>query len=368
MISLGWVTDRPLRKWGLLTVVAPGVIVPAAIGLTALILAAIGGPREILVSLGVSCTLAVAYQIFVGATGIISFGHMAFVAVGAYTAGLVTVPPSQRATLLPDLPAPLQQVYLTFPASLALAAAVCALLALLSGLVLMRMSGVAAGIGTLGLLVIVNEVIRNSGSLTRGTQTFFGVPANTNLISTGAVIMLVTVLALLFKFSRFGIKARAGKDDDLAYETLGGSVIRARIFAWVLSGALTGVGGALMAQQLTAFSPSSFFIIQSVPIIVIVVLGGINSVAGSLLGAVVYVAWIQIMLEVESGSVVGLEFPVVAGIGQLTIGVALILVLRWRPLGLLGSSELGLKIPGPESLASNPEAPAADDLIVSERD
>ncbi len=342
MMRLGWVIDRPLRPGGLALAVAPGVLLPSLIGLGAFALAALGGPEQILVSLGIACVLAVAYQVFVGATGIISFGHMAFVAVGAYVAGLVTVPPSQRQALLPDLPEPLQGIYLTFPGALILAALVCAALAVVSGLVLMRMTGVAAGIATLGLLVIVNEVLRNSGSITRGTQTFFGVPAATNLISTGVIVLLTTLIALSFKFSKIGTLTRAARDDDLAFETLGGSVFRGRMWAWIISGALTGIGGALLAQQLTAFSPNSFFIADAVPIIVIVVLGGINSVAGSLVGAVFYVAWSQFMLVVESGDILGLDLPVVAGIGQLTIGVGLILILRWRPHGLLNSSEVGV--------------------------
>ncbi len=358
MRRIGWVVDRPLSRGGLLSVLGPGLLIPAALGATALVLAALGGPREILVGLGVSCVLAVAYQVFVGATGIISFGHMAFVAVGAYAAGIVTIPPSQRATMLPDLPAPLDRLYLTFAGSLVLAAVVCAVLACVSGFVLMRMSGAAAGIATLALLVIVNEVLRNAGSITKGTQTFFGVPANTTLVSVAVVLAVVVLVALAFKFSPWGLASRAVRDDTLAAETLGGSVFRGRIWAWIVSGALTGVGGALMAQQLTAFSPKSFFVSQSVPIIVIVVLGGINSVAGSVVGAVVYVAWAQLMLVVESGDIHGIEFPAVAGIAQLTVGIGLIVILRLRPTGLLGSREPGLGRSGRGPSAGAPTSSA----------
>ena len=346
MMRLAWVLDRPLQRGGTWQVLLPGLITPALIGAGALLLAGLGGPREVLVGLGVTCVLAVAYQIFVGATGIISFGHMAFVALGAYVAGIVTIPPSRRGALLPDLPAPFQHVYLTFAGSLILAAVLCALLACVSGFVLMRMSGAAAGIATLGLLVIVNEVLRNSDSFTKGTQTFFGVPANTDLLSVGVVLLLVVAMALLFTFSPWGLGARAGRDDPLATETLGGSVFWGRFTAWVVSGALTGVGGALLAQELTAFSPKSFFIAQSVPVIVIVVLGGVSSVAGSLVGAVLYVAWAQLMLVVESGNIMGVEFPGIAGVGQLTVGIGLIVLLRWRPAGLLGSREVGIRSTG----------------------
>lgn len=361
MMRLGWVVDRPLRKGGTLSVVAPGLLIPAAIGFAALLLAAIGGPREVLIGLGVSCVLAVAYQVFVGATGIVSFGHMAFVAVGAYVAGIVTIPPSQRAQLLPDLPSPFDHFYLTFAGSLVLAAVVCAVLACVSGFVLMRLSGAAAGIATLALLVIVNEVLRNANSFTKGTQTFFGVPANTDLITTGVVLVVVVVVALLFKFSPLGLASRAARDDPLATETLGGSVLRGRLWAWIVSGALTGVGGALLAQQLTAFSPKSFFVAQSVPIIVIVVLGGINSVAGSLVGAVVFILWAQLMLVVESGNIAGFGFPSVGGLGQLTVGVGLILLLRLRPKGLLGQRDVGVRYSGAQSLWEAP-APSDPDL------
>lgn len=336
---LRWVTDLPLVRGGLARVAAGSLVAPIALTAAVVLWLAAGGSRTLLISLGVSGVLVVGYQVFVGATGIVSFGHMAFVGLGAYTAGLLTVPALQKEFLLPDLPLGLAGVELgPVPAMLA-GAAVAAVVALLAGAALMRATGAAAGIATLALLVIVNEVLRNATSFTRGTQTFFGVPHAASIPLVYGTLVVVVVIAVAYKFSPFGLRARAVRDDPLAAETAGIKVLPARLTPWVLSAAITGAGGALQAYELTAFSPKVFFIAQSVPIIVMTVIGGINSVAGGVAGAALLTVWLELMRHVEAGGLGPLSFD---GLAQLTVGLGLILVLWLRPRGLLDARELEL--------------------------
>lgn len=294
---------------------------------------------SLLLSLGISVVLAVGYQIFCGNTGIVSFGHPAFVAIGAYAAGIVSMPPALKTASLPNLPAFLATVELGLFPSLLVAGGAAALLALAIGPVVLRLAGTAAGIMTFGLLVIVNEVLRNAEAFTRGNQTFFGVPRLVDFPTIYAIAGLVIVLAVAFKFSRFGLRARMVRDDALAAETAGTSIVMARLAPWVLSAFVMGVGGGLMAFMLTAFSPRSFYVTLVIPMMIMAVLGGLGSVVGAVCGALLITAWEQFMRLAEGGAL-GLSLPV--GSGQLTLGLALILILYLRPGGLFGSSDLGL--------------------------
>jgi branched-chain amino acid transport system permease protein len=102
------------------------------------------------------------------------------------------------------------------------------------------------------------------------------------------------------------------------------------------------VAGALWAHQLTAFSPRSFFIAASVPIIVMAVLGGIGSVVGAIVGTILLTSWLEFIRRVEAGSIGPFDLPDLTGIAQLTVGVGLILVLWKRRAGVMGASELEL--------------------------
>jgi branched-chain amino acid transport system permease protein len=137
-----------------------------------------------------------------------------------------------------------------------------------------------------------------------------------------------------------GLRARAVRDDPLAAETAGAPILPGRLWPFVVSAAVTGIGGALYAQYLTAFNANSFYIAASVPIIVMVILGGVNSVVGGLTGTVMLTVWIEVMRRIESGALGPLHFRAVPGLEQLSVGIMLILLLLWRPTGVWGAREI----------------------------
>ncbi len=351
--TLALTEDRDLNPSGTSRVLAGVVSIPVLLGLiVAAWVRGNSGPRDILLGFGISAVMAVGYQVFVGATGIVSFGHVAFAGIGAYVAGVLTVPVDLKSTILPHLPAWLAQREVGLIPSLLLAALVAAVVALVTGVVVLRLSGTAGGIATLAILVITNEVLRNAETYTRGTQTFFGVPARADVRGVFGTLCVVVAIAVAFKLSRAGLKARAVRDDPLAAETSGISVVRTRLAPWILSAAITGAGGALWAQQLTAFSPKTFYIGASVPIIVMVVLGGVNSVTGAITGAVVVTLLQEFLRRVEAGSLFGLAVPSVNGVAQLALGVVLIALLSRRTRGLMGGLELEFRRKGTSAYSS----------------
>jgi branched-chain amino acid transport system permease protein len=296
---------------------------------------------EIVLLFGINAIMVVGFQIFVGNTGIVSFGHIAFMAVGAYAAGIAAMPVADKELFLPHLPGFIDGVELSIVPALVVGGAVAALLALIAGTALMRLSGAAASIATLGLLVIVNNVLAQATPITRGPQSLFGVPANTDFFWVFTSLAAVVAISAAFKWSRAGLRARAARDDPIAAESAGISLLRARLTPFVLSAFITGVGGGLYAQLLTAFSPGSFFIAQLVIVLTMAIIGGINSISGALAGAAAVTVLTEFLRRVESGvDVAGLHLDAATGISAAVLGIALILMLRWRPEGIVGAYEV----------------------------
>jgi branched-chain amino acid transport system permease protein len=346
VIALRWVRDRGLHR-GAQGGVLGGIVAMA--GLVGLLGAAYlhlagGLAYDLVVNFAINAVLVVGLQTLVGNTGIMSFGHMAFVSVGAYTAGVAVLPVALKASFLPHLPAVLRDHSWPAVAALLAAGLAAAALALLTGPALMRLTGIAAGITTFGVLVIMNGLVRNARDFTRGNQTFFGVPRAATLPLVFGTLVGAVAIAALVKWSAVGLRARAVKEDSLAAETAGISLLGARLWPFVASAFISGAGGALLAYQLTAFSPNSFYLVQTIPVVVMVILGGIDSIAGALVGTVLLTAWLEVVRNVEAGSLGPLRFPAVNGVAELSVGVGLVLLLLWRPRGALGAREPQLSL------------------------
>ncbi|MEO3830015.1 branched-chain amino acid ABC transporter permease [Actinomadura sp. B10D3] len=341
MFRLALRADRLPGPAGRLGALAGAVLAAGAVTLLGALLFLAPTMREIVLLFGINAILVVGFQVFVGNTGIVSFGHVAFMAVGAYAGGVAAIPMFDKELVLPDLPGPLASVEVGFVPALLIGGAAAALVALLTGPALMRLSGAAASIATLGLLIIVTNVLAQATPFTRGPQSLFGVPENTTFTGVFATLAVAVALSALFKWSGAGLRARAVRDQPTAAESAGVSVLRSRLWAFALSAFVTGVAGALYAQLLTAFSPASFYIAQLVLVIAMAIVGGIGGISGALLGAAVITVLNELLRRVETGvSVAGTEIHAPTGISSAVLGVALIVMLRWRPHGLLGSAEL----------------------------
>jgi branched-chain amino acid transport system permease protein len=344
-MKLTLLSDRGMDARGSWRLASGALIVGGALLLVILTIAfgSDGRWETLLSTIGITAVAVIGYQLFVGNTGIVSFGHPAFVAIGAYTAGILAMPLDLKPLLLPDLPHWLAGIA-TGPITAILVGGVLALLfALIVGPAVLRLSGSAAGIMTFGLLVIVNELIRNAPSITKGNQTFFGIPRAVHSPMVYIVLAIALLISVAFKFSRAGLHARAVREEPLAAASAGIGLIRARMGAWCLSAFICGVSGAMLAQNLTAFSPSSFYVSFVIPLMLMAVLGGLDSVLGAVVGTILISAWQQIMRGVEGAHLPMLGWTIPPGIADLTLGIGFLILLRLRPQGLLGNLELGLR-------------------------
>lgn len=343
MIAFSLHPDRPIGRAGFVAAVAGiAAILGLITGLMFFIDAMTGGANSAVILLfGINAVLVVGYQTFVGNTGIISFGHVAFMAIGAYAAGIVSVPVRLKEIALPDLPGFLATTEFGTVGSLLVGGLAAAGVAAVVGVPLMRLVGDSAGIATLGLLVIVNNVIAEADTLTRGSQAFYGVPKTSTFEIVFGTLAAVVLLSAALKWSRRGLEARAVRDDPTAAEASGIGRVRTRLWPWVTSAFITGVGGGLYAHFLSGFSPTSFFLGQIIGVLAMAIVGGIRSITGVLIGALIISVVSEYLRRLEGGAeVAGFELPVMLGLSQLVLGITLILVLRWRVNGLLGAREV----------------------------
>jgi branched-chain amino acid transport system permease protein len=298
--------------------------------------------RRVVVNFLIALVLVISIQTFSGNSGIVSFGHVAFMGVGAYVAAIASIPPAIKDSTLPALPSTLRDLELGFLPAVGAAMLITAVVALAVGVVLTRMEENAMAMATIGVLVIAFVVFESWDEVTRGAQGLFGIPAQTTIWWALAFALAAIGVARLFRESRRGLELRASREDALAASALGVDVVRLRLLAWVLSGALMGAGGALWAQYNLAFGPRQFFFAQTFAVLAMIVVGGLSSVSGAVIGASVITIATEVLRRVEDGGAdLGpLHVPGAQGMTPIALALMILLVLRLRRDGLVGLSEI----------------------------
>lgn len=319
--------DPVHRGWPLL---APCVLLVAV-----LYLGSLGGASldRTAITMVLNAMLVVGTYVFVGNSGVFSFGHLAFMAVGAYTGGLLQMPPEIKEVLLPNLPGFLNDAHFSaIPATL-IAGAAAAVVALVLAVPLMRMSALNASLATFAVLLIVNVVAKNWDNVTHGTAGLSPVPATTTRTSAIVWALILIAVAWLYQESRFGLRLRASREDEVAARAVGIDVPLERTIAWVLSAFVVGVAGALYAAFLVTVGPDLFYLGLAALTIIMLVVGGVGSLGGAVVGAVVISAISEALrrFEVEVDR---------TGLKEVGFAVIMLLILILRPAGITGGREI----------------------------
>jgi branched-chain amino acid transport system permease protein len=288
----------------------------------------------------VATAIVIALYVFVGNSGVLSFGHVSFVAVGAWAAGVLSIPVEEKAGILPNLVSPLADHTVGNVASLAIAAGVGGAFALLAGLPLMRLSGLAAGIATFAVLEITHNVLRYSDRIGPGAGSFSSVPETTDLRQAAVAAIVAVCVAFAYQRSRFGRLLRATREDAAAARAVGVSVYRQRLLAFTLSGVLAGLAGGVYVHLLP-LTPEEVYLNLTFLTLAMLVIGGLTSLWGAVVGALAVSGLDSFLAEAEAGIGVGsrtLDLP--AGSRIIVVGALMALVLILRPSGLTGGREL----------------------------
>ena len=330
------------RRSNLLTVLILLVVLVAA--LLVIDLAASAYIQRIVIGLGISIILVVSLNLLNGFTGVFSLGQIGFMGIGAYTASILTLPLSLKEVNLPDLPSWLAGVQLSFLAATLIGAVLATLIAFAVGLSLMRLTGPYVAVATMGFLVIVQVVLVNWDQMTRGARTFSGVPPYTTMWWVwGWAVLTVYVIWRLVR-SAYGRRMMAVRDNEIAAQALGVSVMRARLLAFCVSAFFAAIAGSLWAHFITSFSPKAFYFAETFSVITMLVIGGMGSISGSIVGVLFVTLLSEILRNAERGINLGfITIPPIYGASQIIMAVIFVLVIIFRPKGLLGGREIDLR-------------------------
>jgi branched-chain amino acid transport system permease protein len=299
--------------------------------------------HAVAINAAVYLIFVVGTYVFVGVSGTISFGQVGFAAVGAYVSAIVTMPAESKALVLPDLPVWLAKVEVPLAGAAMISAVVAAIVAVIVAVPLMRLRGIAAGIATFAVLVIIYDVLLNWKQVTGGAGTLSGIPLDLGLGTALVVAMIVVVVAFWYQGSRWGLRLRASREEEVAARAAGVGIELQRGIAFVLSAAIMGVGGCLYAHQQGVLTPNGFFLGLTFLTLAMLTIGGTRSLSGAVVGTLVIAAVQEIFRRLSSGGegIGPVDLGLPAGTAPVFIAALMLLVMARRPEGITRGRELG---------------------------
>lgn len=263
---------------------------------------------QIVVNIGIAIILALGLNVITGLTGQLSLGHAAFMSVGAFASALLTI-----------------KTGIPFSLNLLLAGSFTALIGVLIGYPILRLTGDYLAICTLGFAEIVKVIFLNLDITNKALG--LTVPPAKTAIPMPVVVWICAIIAIIVvtfaQNSRFGRALKAIREDEIAAESMGINLTLYKLNSFALGTFLAGIGGALYAHFLSYINPSDFSFLKSVDILSMIVLGGLGSVPGAVIGATVLAAapeFLRFMSQYR----------------MLVYGALLVFLMVFRPNGLLG--------------------------------
>src|SRR5437773_2072929 len=292
----------------------------------------------------VSVAIVVAIYVFVGISGVLSFGQISFVAVGAFAAGVMTVPVESKKGVLATIFPLLRDHSVGNVPSLLLAAALGGVFAFVVGMPLMRLSGLAAGIATFAVLEITHNVLREWTKIGPGATTLALVPETTDALQATLGALVAIVVAFLYQRSRRGRLLRASREDPAVTRSVGVNIHLERLLAFTVSGALAGFAGALYVHLLGSITTEQVYLELTFLTLAMLVIGGLTSLWGAVIGALAVSGLDSFLSRAEqSGVHVIFTFNLWEGTRLVFLATIMALVLIVRPSGLTGGREFRLR-------------------------
>ena len=292
----------------------------------------------------INIVLALSMNLVQGFTGIFSLGHAGFMAIGAYCVALLTIPVAKKETIfmLEPLIAPLDTLTLPFGVALIIGGLLAAGVAFLIGLPCLRLRGDYLAIATLGFSEIIRILITNAQCVTNGAQGLKSIPKTANIWWCYGIALAVIVFIALLVSSSYGRALKAIREDEIAAESMGISLLRHKMLSFMLSAFLAGVGGGLYASYIGTIGPDVFQISRTYDILMIVVMGGMGSISGSVLAAFIVTIG-QEWLRVLDGPLPFLPiWPEngVSGMRMVVFSLLLLIIILFFRNGLFGHKEV----------------------------
>ena len=291
---------------------------------------------------GIYIILALSLNLINGFTGLFSLGHAGFMALGAYTSALLTMSPAQKEMnyFLAPIIAPLANIQLPFIPALIISGLVAGLAGFLIGAPVLRLRDDYLAIATLGFSEIIRVVITNLQSITNGALGLKGLPrySTTNMIWAVAFLSVIFVLALIN--SAFGRSCRAVRDNEIAAQAMGINIARVKITSFTIASFMAGIGGAMLGHLMSTIDPKMFMFGLTYNILLIVVLGGVGSITGSVIAAVIVTISMEALRFLDGSlNLIFIQTQGLPGLRMVVFSILLMLVIIFRQQGLMGNRE-----------------------------
>lgn len=305
--------------------------------------------EELFTQMLINAVMVLGLQIYIGNTGVLSFGHVAFGGIAGYAFAVLAIAPDRKARVIPDAPFGLADVHLDPWLAVVAAVVVTLVVAFVVGLGLAR-SGASSGavsatVITLALLFVVHEVAINWTTLTGGDRAGLSFSVGQGLQGRwwlyGALLGAL-VLARVFRQTRVGRLAQAAREDDLAARAMGVDPAVQQMIALLLSVVVVSVAASLRVYQLGTITPKFFFFEYTLLTLVMLIVGGRKSVTGALVGVVIITVGNEATryLAGPDVDVAALNWLFREGLSEIFLGGAMLGFMILRPGGLLGDHEV----------------------------
>jgi len=291
---------------------------------------------------GIYVTLGLGLNLINGFTGLFSLGHAGFMAVGAYTSAILTMSPELKQMnffLKPIMPFFANVEWPFFPA-LIMAGLMAAIVGALIGAPVLRLNDDYLAIATLGFGEIIRIIFTNTQTLTNGALGLKGLPNFTNVYwSWGTAVVMVIVMVLLIK-SSYGRAFKAIRENEIAAEAMGIGLFKHKMMAFVIGSFMAGVGGALLGHLMGTIDPLMFRFLMTFNIVLIVVLGGIGSITGTVISAVVVTVMLEVLRVLDGSMDFGfIQIEGIPGMRMVVFSALLMIVILFYQRGLMGTNE-----------------------------
>ena len=297
---------------------------------------------QVLNLIAVNAILALSLNLIYGFTGMFSLGHAGLMAVGAYVSALLIIPAAQKEMMyiLEPIIWPFSVMSAPFFISVLAGGLVAAIFGLLIALPVLRLGGDYLGIATLGFAEIIRVVFTNITPVTNGALGLKGIPAYANLGWNYFWCVLTFYVIIKLLSSNFGNCLKAIRDDEVASKAMGIDTFKYKAISFSIGAFFAGVGGALMGSLITTIDPKMFNFQLTFNILMIVVAGGLGSITGSMVGAVVITVLLEWLRFVEDTINIGsFQIAGIPGMRMVIFSVVLLFIILYRREGIIGGYE-----------------------------
>lgn len=289
--------------------------------------------------------VAVSMNLLTGFTGLFSLGQAGFMAIGAYIVAIFTIPVEARASVyyVSGISPVLANIQLPIPVALLLGGLTSAALAALIGIPVLRLKSDYLAIATLGFSEIIRAFIAAPmfDTITNGSYGLKNIPGFSSIFTVFGLAALCIVLMVLLIHSSYGRAFKAIREDEIAAQSMGLNLFRYKELSFVISSFFTGVGGGMLAMFMRSIDSKTFQVSLTYDILLIVVLGGIGSVTGSVLGAFLVTSGRELLRFFDDPLVIGgVSIPLFrSGFRMVIFSILLMVVVLFYRRGIMGDKE-----------------------------